>query len=58
VDIILQTDGEKVKPGQKGNLILRAVAPTSPDPKKKGVQNQKRQGQVTLPAIPFEVVKQ
>ena len=58
VDIILQTDGEKVKPGQKGNLILRAVAPTSPDPKKKGAQNQKRQGQVTLPAIPFEVVKQ
>ena len=57
VDIILQTDGEKVKPGQKGNLILRAVAPASPEPKKKNAQNQKRQGQVTLPAIPFEVME-
>jgi hypothetical protein len=57
VDITLGTDAEKVKPGQKGNLILRAVAPASPDPKKKGAQNQKRQGQVTLPAIPFEVME-
>ena len=59
VDIVLETDAEKVKPGQKGNLILRAVAPSNPDQKKKGAQNQQRRPALaTLPAIPFEIIKQ
>jgi hypothetical protein len=57
VDIILQADSEKVKPGQKGNLILRAVAPTSPEQKKKGAQAQRRPALATLPAVPFEVME-
>jgi len=56
VDIILEANADKVKPGQKGNLILRAVAPTSPEQKKKGAQTQRRPALTTLPAVPFEVM--
>jgi hypothetical protein len=57
VDIVLQADSDKVKPGQKGNLILRATSPTSPEQKKKGAQAQRRPALATLPAVPFEVME-
>jgi hypothetical protein len=58
VEIILEASAEKVKPGQKGNLILRAVAPANPEQKKKNAQAQRRPALLTLPAIPFEVIAQ
>ena len=58
VDITLEANPDKVKPGQKGNLILRAVAPAKPEQKKKTAQGQRRPALLTLPAIPFEVTAQ
>jgi hypothetical protein len=58
VEIVLQTDVAKVKPGFKGNLIINGYAPRPVEPgaaKPKANQNQ-RMPLGTLPAIPFEVI--
>jgi hypothetical protein len=58
VEIILQTDTAKAKPGLKGNLIINGFAPRPAEPgatKPKGNQNQ-RMPLGTLPAIPFEII--
>jgi len=53
VEIVLQTDAAKVKPGLKGNLIINGYAPRAAEPgapKPKGNQNQ-RMPLGTLPAF-------
>ena len=48
MEILIHSDAAKVKPGQKGNLILVA------SPKKPAKPGRPP---VTLPAVPFEVVE-
>jgi hypothetical protein len=56
-EIVLQSDAAKVKPGQKGNLIVNAFAtPPQSAGKGKGQGNRPRPPVGTLPAIPFEIV--
>ena len=58
VEIVLQTDATKVKPGLKGNLIINGYAPRPVEPgaaKPKGNNNQ-RMSLGALPAIPFEII--
>jgi len=57
VEILIQSDAAKVKPGQKGNLILTATArkPGTPGSKSKPL-NPRAAAQLTLPAVPFEIV--
>jgi hypothetical protein len=58
-DIVLQGDATKVKPGLRGNLIVNVFGERTPaagDGKAKA--NRQRAPLGTLPAIPFEVVKQ
>ena len=57
VEILIQSDAAKVKPGQKGNLILTAAArrPGTAGNKTKPAK-QKAMPQLTLPAVPFEIV--
>ena len=58
VEIVLQTDATKVKPGLKGNLIINGYVPRPAETnaaKPKGNNNQ-RQPLGTLPAIPFEII--
>jgi hypothetical protein len=58
VEIVLQTDAAKVKPGLKGNLIINGYAPRPGEPgaaKPKANQNQ-RMPLGTLPAVPFEII--
>ena len=58
VEIVLQTDAAKVKPGLKGNLIINGYAPRPVEPgvpKPKGNNNQ-RMSLGALPAIPFEII--
>ncbi len=58
LEIVLQTDAAKVKPGFKGNLIINGYAPRPAEPgtpKPKGNNNQ-RVSLGTLPAIPFEII--
>ena len=57
VAIDLRTNGEKIKPGLKGNLIVNAFVervPRTKDGKPRGPRRRIPMG--TLPAIPFEVV--
>jgi hypothetical protein len=56
--LLLQADADKVKPGQKGNLIIEASAERTANPAS-GTQpaNKKRMSLGFLPAIPFEIVK-
>lgn len=57
VEVFIQADAAKVKPGQKGNLILTAAvkkpatAGNKPRPGK-----QKAMPQLSLPAVPFEII--
>jgi len=58
VEIVLQTDAAKVKPGLKGNLIINGYAPRPAEtnaPKPKANNNQ-RMSLGSLPAIPFEII--
>ena len=57
-ELLLQSDAAKVKPGQKGNLIVNIMAGKNPASSQKGKQpgNQRRAAVGTLPAIPFEIV--
>jgi hypothetical protein len=55
-EITLRADAAKIKPGAKGNLIVKATAGRGAPPgKAKGPAN--RQPTATLPAIPFEIVE-
>ena len=56
-EIVFQSDAAKVKPGQKGNLIIQAFMKSAPTSKKGKPQDNKRRTPVgTLPAIPFEFI--
>ena len=58
-EIVLQSDAAKVQPGLKGNLIINVFERNfGLFGKGKGPGNQQRRPLGTLPAIPFEVVKQ
>jgi hypothetical protein len=54
-ELTLQSDGQKSKPGQKGNLVVNVSAARPNDPKAKAPGRQ-RGPVVTLPAVPFETV--
>ncbi len=55
--IILKSDAAKVKPGQRGNLIVTVLVERSFPADKDGKKTTKRRIPVTtLPAMPFEVV--
>ena len=54
-DLVLVSDAAKIKPGQKGNLIISVYAKISSKSKSKSSNNQ-RFPVTTLPAIPFEVI--
>jgi hypothetical protein len=58
VEIVLQTDTAKVKPGLKGNLIINGYAPRPVEagPAKPKGNNNQRMSLGALPAIPFEIV--
>jgi len=58
VEIVLQTDADKVKPGLKGNLIINGYMPRPAETnaaKPKANSNQ-RMPLGALPAIPFEII--
>jgi hypothetical protein len=55
-EIVLQSDAAKVKPGLKGNLIVRVFTARSQSPGKAKAAASKRAPVGTLPAIPFEIV--
>jgi hypothetical protein len=59
LDVVVQTDAAKVKPGQRGNLSLAAAAPkpTEPDKSKTPASQQQRFSLPSLPSVPFEIVK-
>jgi hypothetical protein len=52
VEILLRSDAAKVKPGQKGNLILTVAGKPGPKPK---ARKPNVLPPLALPAIPFEV---
>jgi len=57
VEIVLQTDAARVKPGFKGNLIINGYAPrVEPGAAKPKKNNNQRMSLGTLPAIPFEII--
>jgi hypothetical protein len=58
MEIMLQSDVAKVKPGQKGNLIVKIFGEKTEPPEKDMPQmNKQRVLLGTLPAIPFEIVE-
>lgn len=57
MEIELQSDATKVKPGLRGNLIVTAST-GKPAPAGKGKAKANSPPQATLPAIPFEIVRQ
>ncbi len=54
--IVLRVDGQKVKPGLKGNLIVDAFRETTTTPANAKQPVTRRSPIGTLPAVPFEVV--
>ena len=57
-EIVLQCDGEKAKPGLKGNLIVNVSGERAPPPGNEKAQAARRRIPLgTLPAIPFEIGK-
>jgi hypothetical protein len=56
-ELLLQSDAAKVKPGQKGNLIVRVTTerPAAAGKAKAQTKNQ-RLALSAIPAIPFEVI--
>jgi len=58
VEIVLQTDAAKVKPGLKGNLIINGYAarPAETNAAKSKGNNNQRMPLGALPAIPFEII--
>jgi hypothetical protein len=58
MDLVLQSDAAKTKPGLRGNLIVEVSGERTPAPgKAKAKVNRQRVPLGTLPAIPFEIVK-
>jgi hypothetical protein len=58
MEIMLQSDAAKVKPGQKGNLIVKVFGQQNEMPEKNMPQmNKQRVLLGTLPSIPFEIVE-
>ena len=57
VEIVLQTDVAKVKPGLKGNLIINGYVsrPVEPGAAKSKANNNQRMSLGALPAVPFEI---
>lgn len=55
-EILLRCDGEKVKPGLKGNLIIGAFTSRPAASKDNTPANRPGAPVATLPAIPFEIV--
>ena len=57
VEIVLQTDAAKVKPGLKGNLIINGYVPRPAETNaaKTKVNNNQRIPLGAVPAIPFEI---
>jgi hypothetical protein len=57
MEIILESDAQKVQAGQKGNLIINAFAARNEEPGgNKPKAAQRRAPLFTLPAIPFEIL--
>ena len=55
--IVVQSDAAKVKPGQKGNLIILAfIERSAPTTKPATPGNHRRVPSGALPAVPFEIV--
>ncbi len=52
----MKSDAAKVKPGQKGSLIVNAFPTGDPPGGGKGKANRPRPPVGTLPAIAFEIV--
>jgi len=57
LEIVLQSDAAKVKPGRKGNLIVVAFLDRTGAGKNGKAGKQRRVPVATLPAIPFEILK-
>jgi len=54
--LVVQADGEKIKPGVRGNLVIRAFAEYGPQSAGKATaQNKRRIPLGALPAVPFEI---
>jgi hypothetical protein len=57
MEVLLESDAAKVRPGQTGNLLVGAF-PSKPAKAPKGKSAPKKTGPAAmLPAIPFEIVK-
>jgi hypothetical protein len=58
VEVVLQTDAAKVKPGLKGNLIINGYTSRKSEtaPAKPKKNNNQRMSLGSLPAIPFEII--
>ena len=58
VEIVLQTDAAKIKPGLKGNLIINGYVPRPAETNaaKPKANNNQRMPLGALPAIPFEII--
>ena len=58
-ELVLKTDGSKLKPGLKGNLIVSLVPGRNSGAGQKGKKqaNQRRSPVGVLPAIPYEIVE-
>ena len=58
VEIVLQTDADKVKPGLKGNLIINGYVPRPAETNaaKTKVNNNQRLPLGAVPAVPFEII--
>ena len=54
-EIELQADAAKVRPGQKGNLIVKASGERAPASGNQEPANKRRVPLGALPAIPFEI---
>ena len=58
MELVLQADAEKVKPGQKGNLIITAKGePALSGDKEKPAVNKFKIALGAFPAVPYEITK-
>jgi hypothetical protein len=57
-EIVVQCDAAKVKADLKGNLIINVLGERQVTPPNGGAPNRQRLSLGTLPALPFEIVKQ
>ena len=58
VELALQTDADKLTPGQKGSMVVKIFRTQTPPPQAPASTNKVGRVQLgTLPSIPFEIVK-